>query len=136
MNLALICVLPACSASFDLVQQLERQITLAQEKLARQVQSGEEMRQQAKEQMDKLKDEYAHKAKDRTSTLKQVERRRADKKVVEDEMKKFRDEHKKQLDGLLAEYTSVREAMGELFGMSCRFIECQLNRLDHCYLCR
>jgi hypothetical protein len=39
------------------LKQLERQIKLANEKLARQVQSGEEMRQQAKEEMDNLKAE-------------------------------------------------------------------------------
>lgn len=32
---------------------------------------------------------------------------------MEDEMKKFREEHKRQTDKLLGEYASVRETMGE-----------------------
>lgn len=124
------------------VQQLERQIKLANEKLARQVQSGEEMRQQAKEEMDQLKAEsvlvaamhpqilismsnplnrlyrYAAKAKERTVTLREVDSRRADKKMIEDEMRKFREEQKKQLDSLTAEYASVRDAMGEPYHIS------------------
>jgi hypothetical protein len=55
---------------------------------------------------------YAAKAKDRTATLKEVEGRRGDKKAVEEEMRKFKDEQKKQLDTLLAEYISIRDAMG------------------------
>ena len=42
-----------------------------------------------------------------------MESRRGDKKTIEDEMRKFREEQRKQLDTLLAEYQGVRDAMGE-----------------------
>jgi len=45
--------------------------------------------------------------------LKEVEGRRGDKKAVEEEMRKFKEEQKKQMDTLLVEYISIRDAMGE-----------------------
>lgn len=45
--------------------------------------------------------------------MKEVEGRRGDKKAVEEEMRRFKDEQKKQMDTLLGEYISIRDAMGE-----------------------
>lgn len=56
--------------------------------------------------------------------MREIESRRGDKKVIEDEMRKFREEQRKQLDTLLAEYQGVRDAMGES-----RSRRCNLTRL-------
>lgn len=63
--------------------------------------------------MDALRDQHQAKQRDRTAVARVVEARQTEKKNMEDEMRRFREEHRKQTELLLAEYASVRETMGE-----------------------
>ncbi|ORY20756.1 Nuf2 family-domain-containing protein [Naematelia encephala] len=91
------------------LDQLDRQLQNASDKVQRQQELGQDMRQRAKDKVEHLKQQYMIKSKERGVWQKERDLLLAEQRELEAEMNAFTTAHEQEIDELLQEYWTMRK---------------------------